>query len=92
MEDKAWLLSERDKFEHELDSNGDGVLDLGEVQKWVIPDNDEIAEEEVEHLFQSADEDHDGRLSYAEILDNHHVFVGNEADNSILGEHFDDEL
>lgn len=91
-EDKAWLVAERDKFDHELDRDGDGALDHAELHRWVIPDNDEIADEEVEHLFLSADDDHDGRLSYAEVVAHHHVFVGSEADNDILGDHFDDEL
>lgn len=56
----------------------------------------EIAEEEVEHLFASADDDHDGLLSFAEILDHHDVFVGSEATD--YGDHlnnihrFQDEL
>lgn len=56
----------------------------------------EIAEEEVEHLFASADDDHDGLLSFAEILDHHDVFVGSEATD--YGDHlnnihrFEDEL
>ncbi|XP_028156604.1 reticulocalbin-2 isoform X1 [Ostrinia furnacalis] len=94
-EDKAWLVSERDKFDHELDTDGDGVLSLREVEKWVIPDNEEIAEEEVDHLFASADDDHDDLLSFAEILAHHDVFVGSEATDyggDLLGEHFDDEL
>ncbi|KAL0894389.1 hypothetical protein ABMA27_013011 [Loxostege sticticalis] len=94
-EDKAWLVAERDKFDHELDSNGDGVLDMPEIEKWVIPDNEEIAEEEVDHLFASADDDHDDLLSFAEVLAHHAVFVGSEATDyggDLLGEHFDDEL
>ncbi|CAK1603584.1 unnamed protein product [Parnassius mnemosyne] len=93
--DKEWLLSEKDKFEHELDLNQDGVLDADEVRRWIIPDNDEIAEEEVDHLFASADDDHDDLLSFHEILTHHHVFVGSEATdygNDLLGERFDDEL
>ena len=56
----------------------------------------EIAEEEVEHLFASADDDHDGLLSFAEILEHHDVFVGSEATD--YGDHlnnihrFQDEL
>ncbi|CAG4972682.1 unnamed protein product [Colias eurytheme] len=92
-QDKEWLISERDKFDHELDSNRDGMLDEKEVHRWVIPDNTEIAEEEVDHLFVSADDDHDDHLSYDEILTHHHVFVGSEATgygNDI--DRFDDEL
>lgn len=94
-QDKEWLVSEKDKFDNDLDLNRDGVIDLNEVHKWIIPDNDEIAIEEVDHLMATADENHDELLSYDEILDNQHVFVGSEATdygNELLGEHFEDEL
>ncbi|XP_023942951.2 reticulocalbin-2 [Bicyclus anynana] len=91
-QDKEWVLSERDKFEHELDSNRDGVLDAAEVHRWVIPDNGEIADDEVEHLFAAADDDHDGALSFAEVLRHHDVFVGSEADYDHDHDRFDDEL
>lgn len=53
----------------------------------------EIAIEEVNHLFASADDDHDDRLSYQEIIENYDVFVGSEATD--YGEHLNklkDEL
>lgn len=56
----------------------------------------EVAEEEVDHLFASADEDHDERLSYVEIIDKYDIFVGSEAtdygDHLHNIHHFDDEL
>lgn len=54
-----------------------------------------IADDEVEHLFVSSDDDHDLKLSFAEIIDHHDVFVGSEATDygdHLLGSHFDDEL
>lgn len=45
----------------------------------------EIAEEEVQHLFASADDDQDNLLSFQEVLDNHEIFVGSEATD--YGEH-----
>ncbi|CAH2065852.1 unnamed protein product, partial [Iphiclides podalirius] len=84
-DDKEFVLTEQDKFTYELDLNRDGVLDIMEVQRWIIPDNNEIAEEEVEHLFSSADDDGDGRLSRDELLAHHAVFVGSDA-----GDHLDD--
>ncbi|KAL4720853.1 hypothetical protein ACJJTC_016722 [Scirpophaga incertulas] len=91
-EDKEFLVAERDKFDHELDRDGDGTLDLDELHKWVIPDNEEIAEEEMEHLLSAADNDADGRLSYDEVLRNHRVFVGSHEGHDFIGEHFNDEL
>ncbi|KAF9415857.1 hypothetical protein HW555_006609, partial [Spodoptera exigua] len=94
-QDKVWLISEKDKFDNDLDLNKDGVIDLQEIHAWIIPDNDEIADEEVDHLFASADDDHDDLLSFEEILQHHDVFVGSEATDygsDLMGEHFDDEL
>lgn len=56
----------------------------------------EVATDEVDHLFAAADEDHDDRLSYDEIVDNYDIFVGSEATD--YGDHlqnidqFRDEL
>ncbi|KAJ0181559.1 hypothetical protein K1T71_002281 [Dendrolimus kikuchii] len=93
--DRAWLVSEREKFDHELDLNRDGSLDIHEIHAWVIPDNEEIADEEVDHLFASSDMDHNDLLSFEEIIKNYDVFVGSEASdygNDLLGDHFGDEL
>lgn len=49
----------------------------------------------MDHLFDSADDNHDGQLSFEEILHHHDVFVGSEATDyggDLLGDHFDDEL
>lgn len=94
-DDKAWMLAERDKFDHELDADRDGKLNTEEIRRWIIPDNDEIAVEEVEHLFASADDNSDGRLSFTEVLDHYQQFVGSEATDygdHLMGDHFDDEL
>lgn len=58
----------------------------------------EVAEEEVDHLFVGADDDHDDRLGYDEIIANYDLFVGSEATDygNHLNEdnlkHFKDEL
>lgn len=94
--DKEWLISEKDKFDNEYDKNKDGKLTGNEILSWVVPSNDEIAQEEVSHLFASADDDQDNLLTFAEVLDNHETFVGSEATD--YGAHlhnlhtFDDEL
>lgn len=48
----------------------------------------EVATEEVDHLFVAADEDHDNRLSYKEIIDQSETFVGSEATD--YGEHLNE--
>ncbi|RZF32957.1 hypothetical protein LSTR_LSTR000827 [Laodelphax striatellus] len=94
--DKEWLLSEKEKFDEEYDKDGNGVLNTSEILAWVVPSNDEIATEEVDHLFASSDDDQDNVLSFDEILENHEIFVGSEATD--YGEHlhnihvFQDEL
>jgi len=94
--DKEWLLTEKDRFDSELDKNGDNLLSKEEILAWIIPSNEDIADEEVNHLFAGADKDNDGNLSFEEILDNHDLFVGSEATD--YGDHlhnldrFADEL
>ncbi|XP_037085378.1 reticulocalbin-2-like [Pollicipes pollicipes] len=94
--DQAWLEAEKDKFDSDYDKDRDGRLDRDEVQAWVLPSNTEIADDEVDHLFASADDDVDDALSFQEVLEHHDVFVGSEATD--YGEHltnlhkFDDEL
>lgn len=94
--DKEWLLTEKDRFDQELDKNGDNSLNREEILAWIVPSNEEIATEEVNHLFAGADGDVDGLLSFEEILNNHDLFVGSEATD--YGDHlhnlgrFEDEL
>lgn len=77
--DKEWLIGEKEHFDKDYDTNSDGVLSGNEVLSWVVPSNDVVATDEVDHLFVSTDEDHDDRLSYLEILNNYDTFVGSEA-------------
>lgn len=77
--DKEWLITEKERFDKDFDANKDGLLVGNEVLSWVVPNNDDIAKDEVDHLFVSTDEDHDDRLSYLEILNNYETFVGSEA-------------
>lgn len=95
-QDREWLLTEKDKFDNDHDKDGNGILDRNEILAWVVPTNEDIAEDEVDHLFAAADDDNDDLLSFLEILDHHDVFVGSEATD--YGDHlhnldrFDDEL
>lgn len=38
--DKEWLHVEKDKFDHELDKDGDGKLNGNEILSWVVPSNE----------------------------------------------------
>lgn len=35
--DKPWLLAEKEKFDHELDTDMDGRLAAREIISWVLP-------------------------------------------------------
>lgn len=87
-EDKEWLLIEKEKFDYEHDRNGDGRLDSDEVLSWLVPSNEEIAGDEVDHLFAASDDDHDNQLTFEEILEHHDAFVGSEATD--YGDHLQD--
>ncbi|XP_050698726.1 reticulocalbin-2-like isoform X3 [Eriocheir sinensis] len=94
--DREWLLTEKDKFDNEHDKDANGVLDREEILAWVVPTNEDIAEDEVDHLFGAADDDGNDILSFLEVLEHHDVFVGSEATD--YGDHlhnldrFEDEL
>ena len=88
--DKAWLLSEKASFEKDYDKNRDGFLEGEEIIDWMLPNNEETADEEVQHLFSVADSDHDSRLSVQEVLNEHRTFVGSEATE--FGDQLHDEL
>lgn len=94
--DKQWLLSEKDKFDSDFDKDHDGFLNHIEILSWIVPSNEEVATEEVDHLFVAADDDHDDRLSHDEIIEKYDTFVGSEATD--FGDHlqnieeFHDEL
>lgn len=89
-------VAEKERFEVDYDKNGDRRLDKEEILNWLLPGNDEIAEQEAEHLLANGDTDNDGKLSIQEIVDHHELFVGSEATD--YGEHlhntsrFSDEL
>lgn len=93
---KEWLMTEKDKFDKDFDKDSDGYLNHNEILSWVVPSNEEVATDEVDHLFAAADDDHDDRLSYEEIIEKYDVFVGSEATD--YGDHlqnieeFHDEL
>ena len=63
-QDKDWIVTEKDRFDRELDKNGDGSLGRAEMIEWLIPSQDSIAEDEVKHLFAAADDDDDDILRY----------------------------
>lgn len=83
-------ISEQDRFSNEYDQNRDGKLNRSEVLAWIIPDNEDLAEQEAEHLVVHCDDDGDEKLSVDEIVNHHDIFVGSEATD--FGEKLKDEL
>ena len=93
---EEWVEDEKQQFDGELDTNHDGTLNREEIIRWMIANNSEVADTEIKHLFEKADDNADQLLTFKEILEHHDVFVGSEATD--YGEHlknlhkFSDEL
>ena len=81
-EDKAnhpnWVEAEREKFKEIRDLDKDGSLNKDEVANWLFPIWNELTQEAV-HLIYEADQNGDGVLEIAEILNSHDVFAGSKA-------------
>lgn len=71
-------ISAEENF-NDLDKDEDGILTLEEIKPWVIPEGDELAMEEGDHLMKMADTDRDGKLSLEEIGEKTQEFVGSSA-------------
>jgi len=96
-EESEWLDSEKERFNQELDKDGNGFLNDEEIVAWIIPEGyQSSATDEADHLISEADEDKDGILSFEEILDKVDVFAGSEATdygNHLTNMHrFEEEL
>ena len=63
----------------ELDKDHDGKLTSEELQPYALPDNNDVATEEAEHLMNMCDEDKDGKLSIEEIVTKEDEFVSSSA-------------
>ena len=75
---QVYYVLQNCRFDNDLDKNGDNILNKEEIIAWIIPSNEEIANEEVTHLFAGSDEDMDGLLSFEEVINNYDLFVGSE--------------
>jgi len=61
------------------DKNKDGFIDKEELMAWMHPDDYDQNKAEADHLIHEADKDGDKKLTKAEILDSHHIFVSSQA-------------
>ncbi|RUS85153.1 hypothetical protein EGW08_007057 [Elysia chlorotica] len=76
--DEESRLASVTNFE-ELDKDKDNKLTSAELKPYALPDNDEVAKEEAEHLLNICDEDKDGQLSIEEIVTKEDEFVSSAA-------------
>ena len=76
-----WFTTEKERFVNEYDLNKDGFLEGEELRQWLIPDMQQTARQEAQHLLLMADEDKDGNLTIDEIVNAYKAFVGSEATN-----------
>ena len=71
-------IVERENFAA-LDLDSDGALSGDEIRQWVLPDHEQVAREEAEHLLGDTDADGDALLSKQEILAQYQLWVGSAA-------------
>ena len=78
----------KDHFD-KFDKNKDGFLDREEIRPWILPENDDEARNEADHLISQTDHNRDGKMSMEEILEKVTVWGGSAA-TTYKGNH--DEL
>ncbi|ESN92198.1 hypothetical protein HELRODRAFT_89801 [Helobdella robusta] len=66
------------EFKNSIDQNRDGVVNLEELKLYVDPRNLNRILSETQNLILMSDEDGDGRLSLAEVLENSELFLGSK--------------
>lgn len=76
---EEFLEEEKHRFNDDFDRDGNGFIEGEELSFWMGPDNTEIAIEETEHIMEMSDEDQDGLITLAEVLDNHDLWVDSDA-------------
>ncbi|XP_072138882.1 reticulocalbin-2 [Mobula birostris] len=77
--DPEWVTVEKDRFENDYDIDKDGKLNKEELLLWIVPNNQDIAQDEAEHLIKEMDTNGDKKLTEGEILANQELFLNSEA-------------
>ncbi|CAG5111517.1 Oidioi.mRNA.OKI2018_I69.chr2.g5819.t1.cds [Oikopleura dioica] len=84
---------EEQRFQEDLDLDGDGFIAGDELKYWLGPDNIAIAIEESDHIFDSVDSDEDNLITIHEMLEGFQTFI--DSDVTEFGgqlRHIKDEL
>lgn len=76
--DKEQEIADTENFQS-FDVNSNGKLDRDEIRVWALPNQQDEAEDEADHLMDETDTNKDGKLTKLEILDQHDLWVGSSA-------------
>lgn len=74
VEEPAWVTNEIDHFYTHRDSDGDGKMDVHDVERWLNPEGFCAIKSDIEHLMSECDINKDDKLSLQEIMNKYHVF------------------
>lgn len=77
--DPEWVTAEKDRFENDYDKDKDGKLNRQELLLWIVPNNQDIALDEADHLVKEMDTNGDKKLTEGEIMANQDLFLNSEA-------------
>ena len=61
-----------------FDANRNGKLEPDEIKVWVLPDQQDSADYEANHLIGETDRNGDGHLSKTEILAKQSLWIGSD--------------
>ncbi|XP_019750901.1 reticulocalbin-2 [Hippocampus comes] len=73
-----WEVEETVRFKDLYDQDKDGKLNREEQLRWIAPNGYGAAQEEALHLIKEMDQDGDGQISEAEVLQNQDIFMNSE--------------
>lgn len=69
---------EEQRFQEDLDLDGDGFIAGDELKYWLGPDNIAIAIEESDHIFESVDGDENNLINMHEMLEGFQTFIDSD--------------
>lgn len=76
-------IQEREKEFASMDENGDGIVTVDELTKYLDPTHEQRAINEGNYLISMADRNRDDHLSEKEMLMNYQLFTGSTMANYV---------